>query len=453
MIASTRPGRCRRDFRYLRSVLPVTSDDNQTVTTRMRPPLKPLSAAQFVAVVAACMGLSALSIDLALPAFSNIRTEFGLAADSTEVAGLVTMFFLGLAAGQLVFGPMSDRFGRKPILMLGFGIFAVGTAGAALMSTLTGVLAFRVLWGFGAAAPRVVAMAMVRDTQHGSEMARTMSLAMSIFLIVPILAPSLGELLLTVCPWRIVFVAPGLAALAVATWIWRRLPETLPTDQRRSVSPKSLVSALGQVLSNRQTASLGLAVTFLFGSMTSFVGGSELIVEDVFGKGAIFALLFGIIGLTLGLSALLNARLVMIYGVDTMLRYGSAYLLASALCMFAVSRIGDGVPPLWLFWLSVALFMPAVSMLTPICNSAAMVPLPHVAGMASAALGAMATAGGAVLGSLADNAFDGTVRPFATHALIYATLCWLTINVIARPWSRRAPQPIEASPGAPSVAV
>lgn len=434
-------------------MLPIAAADQQTVTSTARPPLKPLSPTQFVAVVAACMGLSALSIDLALPAFSNIRAEFGLSPDSTEVAGLVTMFFLGLAAGQLVFGPMSDRFGRKPILMLGFGIFAVGTAGATLTGSLGGVLAFRALWGIGAAAPRVVSMAMVRDTQHGSEMARTMSLAMSIFLIVPVLAPSLGELLLMVCPWRIVFVAPGLAALTVAVWIWRRLPETLPTEQRRSVSPKSLVSALGQVLSNRQSASLGLAVMFLFGSMTSFVGGSELIVDDVFGKGSIFALLFGIIGVTLGLSALLNARLVMMYGIDTMLRYGSTYLLAAAICLFAVSRIGGGVPPLWMFWLSVALFMPGVSMLTPICNSAAMVPLPHVAGMASAALGAVATAGGAVLGSLADDAFDGTVRPFATHALIYATLCWLTVNLLARPAGRRASKPIETPSGEPAVAL
>jgi DHA1 family bicyclomycin/chloramphenicol resistance-like MFS transporter len=394
------------------------------------------------------MGLAALSIDLALPAFSDARAEFGLAADSTEIAGFITMFFLGLAAGQLVFGPMSDRFGRKPVLTLGFGIFAVGAFGAALMPTLSGVLAFRVLWGIGAAAPRAVSMAMVRDSQHGSEMARTMALAMAIYLIVPILAPSLGELLLLVSPWRIVFVVPGAAALVVMAWMWRRLPETLPIDKRRSVSPKSLVSALGQVLSNRQTAALGLAVTFLFGAMTSFLGSAELVVDDVFGRASIFALLFAIVGCVLGLSALLNARLVRRFGVDKMLKLGSIYLVVATLVLFTVSRVNDGVPPLWLFWTSVALFMPGVSILTPICNSAAMVPLPHVAGMASAALGAVSTAGGAMLGSISDDAFDGTVGPFATHALVYVVLAVICINVLARTKQgfEAAPDPASLTP-------
>jgi DHA1 family bicyclomycin/chloramphenicol resistance-like MFS transporter len=393
--------------------------------------IAPISPTKFVGVVAACMGLSALSIDLGLPAFADIRSEFGLAADSTQVSGLITMFFLGLAGGMLVFGPMSDRFGRKPILCVGFSIFAVGAIGATLMPTLGGVLAFRVLWGIGAAAPRAIALAMVRDTQQGNQMARTMSLAMAIYLIVPILAPSLGEALLVISPWRIVFIVPAIAAVGVMIWIVRRLPESLAVDKRRSVSPKSLLSAMGQVLSNRQTAALGLAVTFFFGAMTSFVGSSELIVDDVFGRPGMFALLFGIVGSVLGLGALLNARIVVKYGVSTMLRVGSIYVVVAAALMFAISRIGGGVPPLWLFWMSVALFMPGVSMLIPNCNTAAMVPLPHVAGMASAALGAASTAGGALLGSIADSAFDGTVGPFAIHALIYVVLGSLCINVLA----------------------
>lgn len=396
-----------------------------------REPLKPLSPTKFVTVVAACMGLSALSIDLGLPAFGDIRSEFGLAADSTYVSGLITFYFLGLAAGMMVFGPMSDRFGRKPILCVGFTIFAIGAIGATLMPTLASVFVFRAIWGIGAAAPRAIALAMVRDTQQGNQMARTMSLAMAIYLIVPIIAPSLGEALLLVSPWRIVFIVPALASVGVMIWIVRRLPESLPVDKRRSVSPKSLLSAMGQVLSNRQTAALGLAVTFFFGAMTSFVGSSELIVDDVFGRPGLFALLFGIIGLVLGLGALLNARVVVKYGVDTMLRVGSIYVVVAAALMFMVSRVGGGIPPLWMFWITLALFMPGISMLIPNCNTAAMVPLPHVAGMASAALGAVSTAGGAVLGSIADNAFDGTVGPFAIHALIFSILGALCINVLA----------------------
>ncbi|MEO6126034.1 MAG: MFS transporter, partial [Ilumatobacteraceae bacterium] len=260
---------------------------------------------------------------------------------------------------------------------------------------------------------------------------RTMSLAMAVYLVVPIIAPSLGEALLLISPWRIVFVVPALAAAAVMIWILRRLPESLPVDKRRSVSPKALISAMGEVLRNRQTAALGLAVTFFFGAMTSFIGSSELIVDDVFGRPGMFALLFGVVGCALGLGALLNSRLVVKHGVDMMLRYGSIYVSIAAIAMFAVSRINSGIPPLWLFWISLALFMPGVSMLVPNCNTAAMVPLPHVAGMASAALGAVSTAGGAVLGSLADGAFDGTVGPFGVHALIYVALGVLCVIVLA----------------------
>lgn len=387
-------------------------------------------------VVAACMGVAALSIDLALPAFSNIRSEYGLAADSTEVSGLITMFFLGLAAGQVFFGPLSDRFGRKPILCVGFAVFAIGAFGAALMPTLGGVLACRVLWGVGAAAPRAVAMAMVRDTQEGSDMARTMSMAMAIYLLVPVLAPALGDLLLLASPWRIVFIVPGAIALVILAWMVLRLPESLPVEHRRSVSPRSLLSALGQVLSNRRTASLGLAVVFLFATMTSFIGSAELLIDDVFDRASWFALLFGAVGCMLGLGALLNARLVMRFGVDAMLRFGSLYVVAAASAVFCVSSVTDGTPPLWLFWVTVIGLMPGVSMLTPNCNSAAMAPLPHVAGMASAVLGAVSTAGGALLGSLADSAFDGTVQPFAEHALLYAVLAALSINVLA--YQRRA---------------
>ena len=410
--------------------------DQVTVSAEVEPrQIKPLSATKFVVVVAACMGLSALSIDLGLPALADIRSEYGLAPDSTRVAGLITMYFLGLAGGMLIFGPMSDRFGRKPILCLGLGIVAISAVGATLMPSLSGVLVCRVLWGAGAAAPRAIALAMVRDTQHGSRMARTMSLAMAIYLVVPIIAPSLGQALMLFTPWRIVFIVPALTAVALMVWILRRLPESLPVERRRSVSPKSLLWAIGQVVSNRQTATLGLAVTFLFGAMVSFIGSAELIVDDVFGRPAMFAPLFGVVGCVLGLGALLNAHIVMRYGVDKMLRIGSIYVVAAAMLMLVVSRIGAGAPPLWLFWTSVALFMPGASMLIPNCNTAAMVPLAHVAGMASAAIGAVSTAGGALLGSVSDAAFDGTVGPFASHAVIYAVLgascIWLRVGRLA----------------------
>ena len=157
------------------------------------PARPPLSQREFVGLMASCMGMVALSIDLMLPAFPDIREDFGLAADSTETSWIVTAFFLGLAVGQLVYGPLSDRFGRKPLLYIGLSIMVVASSASALAPSLVVVIAFRVLWGMGAAAPRSLALAMVRDTYGGDMMARTMSLIMATFVLVPVLAPGLGS--------------------------------------------------------------------------------------------------------------------------------------------------------------------------------------------------------------------------------------------------------------------
>ena len=182
--------------------------------------------------------MAALSIDVMLPAFPDMREEFGLAPDSTATSWIVTAFFLGLASGQLVYGPLSDRYGRKPLLYAGLSIMAVAAAASALAPSLGAVIACRVLWGMGAAAPRSLALAMVRDRYAGEPMARTMSHIMATFVLVPVFAPSVGSAVLAVAPWRSLFWLPFLAALGVMLWV-RRLPETLPPERRRPTSPAS----------------------------------------------------------------------------------------------------------------------------------------------------------------------------------------------------------------------
>src|SRR3954451_19684801 len=194
-----------------------------------------LGGRRFVAFIATCMAMAAMSIDLLLPAFPKMREEFGLPADSTKPSQLITAFFLGLAVGQLLYGPLSDRYGRKPLLYAGLLIYACGALAATRASTLAAVVACRVVWGFGAAAPRSLAIAMVRDTQHGDRMARTMSHVMATFILVPILAPAVGTALISVAQWRVVFWLPAVAAGGLALWA-TRLPETLAPENRRSVS-------------------------------------------------------------------------------------------------------------------------------------------------------------------------------------------------------------------------
>jgi len=399
-------------------------------------PLRPRSAAplpishgEFVALMASCMAMAALSIDIMLPAFPDIRSEFGLAPDSTETAWVVTAFFLGLACGQLFYGPMSDRFGRKPLLYAGLGLMAVSASAAAVAPSLAAVLVCRVLWGMGAAAPRSLALAMVRDVYAGDRMARTMSHIMATFVLVPVLAPSVGSVVLRVAPWRALFWIPVAAAIGVALWA-RRLPETLPQERRRAPSPGALRRAAAEVVRTPQTIGFAVALTCIFGIMTAYVGGSELIVDEVFHREDQFPIIFGVLALFLAAGSFLNAGVVVRVGLRRVLQLAAVSLVGAASLMAIIATVTDGQPPLWLFGSAMALLLPVVAVLMPNSNTAAMMPLPHVAGTAAALLGTVSTAGGALLGSALDARFDGTVEPFARGVLLYSAVAAVSIFVL-----------------------
>jgi DHA1 family bicyclomycin/chloramphenicol resistance-like MFS transporter len=382
------------------------------------PARRPLGPREFVGLMASCMGMVALSIDLMLPAFPDMREEFGLAADSTATSWIVTAFFLGLASGQLVYGPLSDRYGRKPLLYVGLGIMAVAAAASAVAPTLAAVIGCRVLWGMGAAAPRSLALAMVRDRFSGDVMARTMSHIMATFVLVPAIAPSVGSAVLAIAPWRTLFWLPFAASVGVMLWA-RRMPETLPADRRRPTSPAALLQAAREVVRTPQTVGFAIALTFIFGIMTAYVGSSELIIDEVFGRKDQFPIVFGVLALFLAAGSFLNARFVMQLGLYRVLRGTAGYLVGAAAVMAIMAAVTHGTPPLVVFGLAMALLLPAVSVMMPNANTAAMLPLPHVAGTAAALLGTVSTAGGALLGSVLDSRFDGTIGPFAQGVLVY----------------------------------
>jgi DHA1 family bicyclomycin/chloramphenicol resistance-like MFS transporter len=232
--------------------------------------------------------------------------------------------------------------------------------------------------------------------------------------------------------WRVVFVLPLLAAVGLVVWT-TRIEETLRHHQRRSISPAALAEAFKAVVSNRQTVAFALAVTFLFAILTSYIGGSEIIVTEVFGLHRLFPVLFGLLACTLGVGSLLGGRLVMRMGLHRLLRAAAIYLVGSAALLALVAVATHGKPPVWMFGLSLAAVLPAITVLIPNCNASAMAPTPHVAGMAAALLGTIATGGGAVLGSVVDNAFDGTVRPFGIGVLVYAAAASALILFGAKP--------------------
>ena len=246
----------------------------------------------FAIVVTLLMGMSALSIDVLLPAFDEMREEYGLASDSSAVAWVVTAFFLGVGIGQLIYGPLSDRYGRKGPLRVGLVICAVSAFACTIAPNLATLIVLRVLWGLGAAGPRSIAIAVVRDVYSGERMARVMSLIMATFILVPIFAPGLGALAMLVAPWQIVYWLPGLVAIGLLVWLGR-FPETLAPENRRPVGLAAFAQGFGIVVRTRQTVAFGLAMLCIFAVMSSYLASSEIIMDDVYDKGDQFPIYFG----------------------------------------------------------------------------------------------------------------------------------------------------------------
>lgn len=377
-------------------------------------------------MVVTIMASGAIAIDLMLPAFPEMRADFGLPADSSRVSWVLTAFFLGMAIGPWLFGPASDRYGRKTPLAAGLVLYVIGAVMSVLAPSFGLVVASRFIWGLGAGAPRALSTAIIRDRYEGNAMARLMSLIMAVFMLVPILAPALGAGLLTFLPWRSVFAVPAIIGVAVLLWM-RRLPETLPVELRRPFTWSSVGRAGREVLTHRQTMSLTLAIMFLFAVLTAYLGSAELILEDVYHYGQWFPLFFGFISVMLAMSSLNNARLVERVGVDRLISRMAIASVVAAGALVAVSVTSDGVPNFWLFTIVLACVMPMTHGLVPNCNTVAMTPLPHVAGTATSIMSTITTAGGALLGGLASGAFNGTVQPFSLWVFAFVALAALLI--------------------------
>ena len=368
------------------------------------------------------MAATALGIDLMLPAFPDIRDAFGLAEDSTAVAGIVTAYFVGLALSQAIWGPMADRFGRKPTLYAGLAVYGVAAAASALAPSLTVLYAARLLWGVGAAGPRVVALSVVRDRFEGEAMARAMSFIMAIFVLVPVVAPTLGAGLLVVSSWRWVFGFGVLYAAAVLLWS-RRLSETLDPAHRMELRFGRVARAARYVVGNRQTLGYTLALTSLFGVFSSYLASSEIIFGEVYGEPDLFPFIFGGLAGLMGLAMLGNGLIISRVGLRRLVHGALIGFVAMAITLFAVAVAWDGVPPLGVFLVLLGVQMVLYALLFPNMNTIAMDPMGSVAGMAAAVIGMVSIAGGALLGSVLDRAFDGTVRPFTFGWVIAGAAC------------------------------
>lgn len=387
----------------------------------------PIPFREFVALVAAMMALTALSIDSMLPALPAIGASLGV-EDANQWQFVITAFMLGFGGAQLVLGPLSDRYGRRPVLTAGLIVAVIANLACALAGSFELLLAARFLSGTGVAAARVVTIAVVRDCYSGRAMARVMSLAFMVFMIVPVLAPTFGQLLLVVGPWPWIFAGIATIAALVLAWFLGRLPETLPVERRAEIHPSRLVAAWRTVLSDRYSVGYTLAAMLLQGGMFGFLGSVQQIVFDVFDRPRSLPAVFAGIASAMAAASFFNSRIVMALG--TRLISHAALMMFVALAALHLLVAWAGLESFWTFVVLQALMMGCFGLCGANFSSMAMERMGDIAGTAASLQGFAAVIGGALIGAAIGLAFDGTTVPlyagFLTVGVISVLVIWLT---------------------------
>ncbi|MFZ1813696.1 MAG: multidrug effflux MFS transporter [Rhizobiaceae bacterium] len=370
----------------------------------------PLSLATFVAFAAALMSLNALATDIMLPGFPEIAASFGQ-TDVTSVQAIVTAYLLGFGLSQFFTGFITDRYGRRPILIAGLLIYSVAAVFTAVATSLSMMLVWRFIQGVGAAAPRVITSAAIRDCYQGRRMAAVMSLVMTVFMVAPIIAPAIGQGILIFAHWRWIFTvlaAYGIVLLIACAFVF---PETLAVERRREISPARIAEAVRSVLGSRQTMGYSVSAGVFFGALFGYIASSQQVLVGIYELGIWFPLVFALLALTISTSSFVNARIVERFGMRLLSHMAViAYsVLSFTMAMVAVQG-----------WLSLPVFLVLMSMIMMIVglvfsnfNALAMEPQGHVAGVAASFIGGITVIVGASIGYYIGLHFDGTVVPMA----------------------------------------
>ena len=349
---------------------------------------------EFVALIALMMGMTAFSIDNLLPAFGAIRTDFAL-DDPNGVQMLVYAYLIGIAVAQIVYGTISDVVGRRPALLVGLAIYAVGCLIALVTDDFALLIVARVVQGVGASAGRVMAVAIVRDRFEGREMARIMSLVMMVFLTVPIVAPALGSLILVFGSWHLIFVAMLALGVAAAIWFALRMPETLHPEYRVPFSMRAIGAGMVMTVTNRRAFGYATGMGLMMGALMAYVGSASQVFDtDIYKLGHLFPVVFAGVAAIMAAASFLNASLVRRLGMRRLSHGGVIGFVVVSLAMVAAAQ--------FLFALTVPNF-----------NSTAMEPLGAVAGTASSFIGFYTTLMAALIALFVGHAFDGTVLPIS----------------------------------------
>lgn len=396
-----------------------------------KPVTKQPGFTEFVILVAFIISLVALSIDAMLPALPLIAADLNF-ANPNDGHFIVSMLFVGMGFGQMIFGPMSDSTGRKPAIIAGILIFAAGSLVSYFANSMDGMMIGRFLQGLGASGPRIVSVALVRDRYEGRQMARVMSFVMTIFILVPVFAPAVGQFILLFSDWRAIFGLFLVMSLSTLIWFGYRQPETLLVEKRTRFSFAQMMRDSKAIVLIPVSTGYTLTMGFLFGAFLGYLSSAQQIFQIQYQLGQLFAVYFGVLASSIGLAALVNAKLVIRFGMRRLSFIAMTMIALLSTPFYLLSMFFGGHPPLWMLMIYLLAVFFFLGILFGNLNAIAMEPLGRIAGLGSALVGSVSTLISVIFGAFIADSYDGTIIPLVMGFAALSVICLITMHYTER---------------------
>ena len=402
---------------------------NPSSPVAVRQSQKDIGFREFVVLSACLMAMNALSTDPMLPALPEIGSDLGV-ANANDRQLIISIYFLGLGAGSLLFGILSDRFGRKKVMGGALVLFVLSTIACAVAQSFSLLLIGRAAAGFFAGASRVIAVGIIRDRFKGDAMAKVMSLILAVFMLIPVVAPSFGQAILWFAPWRWIFWILAIQAALILIWMVVRMPETLAPENRLRMSPSTIFRTIGSVLTNRSAAGYMLASGVVMSGLIGFILSVQQIFFDIFDARSFFPIAFAVMAGSMGVGSLLNSRLVSRFGARRLSQGAVISMIVTSAIHLGV--IASGHENMISFMVFQSATMMAVAFTASNFGSISMEPFAKGAGAASSFQAFLTTALSSALGSIVGRAFDGTTLPLTLGMLIFGVAALLIVAFAER---------------------
>ena len=388
---------------------------------RSQKPITLLPERELVVLFALMMSLTALSMDAMLPAFPNIAETLAI-EDYQKTQWIVSAMILGMVFGEITFGPLSDAIGRKKSIVIGITIYILGSVIALSASSLTVFLVGRIVQGFGVAGPKIASRALIRDMYKGAAMARIMSFVMMVFILVPLLAPSVGQAILQVADWHWIFALLIVQASIAAIWLMLRQPETLAKENRIPLNRKRLMTDIGSILRRRDVMAFTILLGSIFGGLMLHISTAQSIFQDVYKTGDKFPLFFAMLAIGSAIISFSNGKIVQRVGMLTCVTFALSVMLIASLVLLVVAVFSQGIPSFVLFMGLGMIIFSCLGMIFGNVNAMAMEPLGKMAGLGASLISSLSSLIAIILSTLIGQFYNFTVIPLACGFVIFSTI-------------------------------